>query len=158
MSGIQRFMVLGIDLCDFDPATDGELRDEQVLVVFSSDLDRLTAERDALQERLNAADQRNDTGTSLIQRMVANFDTEIRYYDDVEPNDLEHDLVLSEMREFLNPKDDDWHMNPCKQGHRDVGAAGGMAACNQCDEKIEAATTQEAFERWNETHPAIESA
>jgi hypothetical protein len=115
-------------------------------------------ERDALQQRLNAADQRNDTATSLIQRMVANFDTEIRYHEDLEPNDLEHDLVLSEMREFLNPKDDDWHMNPCKQGHRDVGAAGGVAACTQCDEKIEAATTQEAFERWNATHPAIKSA
>jgi hypothetical protein len=115
-------------------------------------LERITAERDALQQRLNAADQLNDTATSLIRRMVANFDTEIRYHEDVEPNDLEHDLVLSEMREFLNPKDDDWHMNPCKQGHRDVGAAGGVAACNQCDEKIEAATTQEAFERWNATH------
>ena len=49
--------------------------------------------------------------------------------------------------------DDDWHMNPCKQGHRDVGAAGGVAHCYQCDEKIEAATTQEAFERWNASHP-----
>jgi hypothetical protein len=49
--------------------------------------------------------------------------------------------------------DDDWRMNPCKQGHRDVGAAAGIAHCYQCDEKIEAATTQEAFERWNATHP-----
>jgi hypothetical protein len=48
---------------------------------------------------------------------------------------------------------DDWHMNPCKQGHRDVGAAGRVARCYTCDEKIEAATTQEAFERWNATHP-----
>ncbi|WP_256575988.1 MULTISPECIES: phage scaffolding protein [unclassified Pseudomonas] len=53
--------------------------------------------------------------------------------------------------------DDDWHMNPCKQGHRDVGASGGVAACNQCGEKVEAATTQEAFEQWNASHqPAIE--
>ncbi|WP_460163626.1 hypothetical protein [Pseudomonas sp. S2_F03] len=49
--------------------------------------------------------------------------------------------------------DDEWHMNPCKQGHRDVGAAGGVAHCYPCDEKIEAATTQEAFEHWNATHP-----
>jgi hypothetical protein len=56
-----------------------------------------------------------------------------------------------------DPKDDDWHMNPCTQGHLDVGAAGGVAACNQCDEKIEAATTQEAFERWNAEHPAAQS-
>jgi hypothetical protein len=111
-----------------------------------------TKERSALQLRLNTANQLNDTATSLIQRMVDNFDTEIRYHEDVEPNDLEHDLVLSETREFLNSKDGDWHMNPCKQGHRDVGAAGGVAHCYACDEKIEAATTQEAFEKWNATH------
>lgn len=52
-------------------------------------------------------------------------------------------------------KDDDWSMNPCKQGHRYVGAAGGVAACNACDEKIEAPTTQEAFEHWNATHPKL---
>jgi hypothetical protein len=45
-----------------------------------------------------------------------------------------------------SPMDDDWHMNPCKQGHRDVGAAGGVAHCYTCDEKITATTTQEAFE------------
>lgn len=50
-------------------------------------------------------------------------------------------------------QDNDWRMNPCKQGHRDVGAAGGVAHCYTCDEKIEAATTQEAYERWNATHP-----
>lgn len=54
-------------------------------------------------------------------------------------------------------KDDDWHMNPCKQGHRDVGAAGGVAHCYQCDEKIVAATTQEAFEQWNATHPETQT-
>jgi hypothetical protein len=32
-----------------------------------------------------------------------------------------------------------------------------LAACNQCDEKIEAATTKKAFERWNEEHPAAQS-
>jgi len=127
-----------------------------VEIVRASDYDRVTAERDALQQRLNAADQRNDTATSLIQRMVANFDAEIRYHEDVAPNDLEHDLVLSDMREYLQPKDDDWHMNPCKQGHRDVGAASGVAHCYTCDEKITAATTQEAFDQWNETHPAVQ--
>ncbi|WP_248769120.1 hypothetical protein [Pseudomonas sp. MWU12-2345] len=53
--------------------------------------------------------------------------------------------------------DDDWRMNPCKLGHRDVGAAGGVAHCYTCDEKITATTTQEAFEQWNATHPAAES-
>lgn len=51
-------------------------------------------------------------------------------------------------------RNDDWCMNPCQQGHRDVGASGGVAHCNQCDEAISAATTQEAFEQWNATHPA----
>jgi hypothetical protein len=55
-------------------------------------------------------------------------------------------------------KDDDWRMNPCKQGHRDVGAAGGVAHCYTCDEKITAPTTQEAFEQWNATHPAADPA
>ncbi|MHA6574519.1 hypothetical protein [Pseudomonas yamanorum] len=54
-----------------------------------------------LQQRLTAADEVNDTATSLIQRMVANFDTEIECHEDVEPNDLEHDQVLADMREFL---------------------------------------------------------
>lgn len=51
-------------------------------------------------------------------------------------------------------RDDNWRMNPCQQGHRDVGASGGVAYCCQCGEKITAATTQEAFEQWNATHPA----
>lgn len=51
-------------------------------------------------------------------------------------------------------RDDNWIMNPCSQGHRDVGAAGGVAQCNQCDEAISATTTREAFERWNAAHPA----
>ncbi len=108
----------------------------------------------ALQQRLTAADERADTATSLIQRIVANFDTEIECHEDVEPNDLEHDQVLTEMREFLSPKDTEWRMNPCKNGHRDIGAAGGVAHCYTCDEKITAASTQEAFEQWNATHPA----
>lgn len=53
----------------------------------------------------------------------------------------------------LKASPDDWLMNPCKQGHRDVGAASGVAHCYTCNEKIEAATTQEAFERWNASHP-----
>ena len=110
--------------------------------------------RDSLQQRLTAADERADTATSLIQRIVANFDTEIECHEDVEPNDLEHDQVLTEMREFLSPKDTEWRMNPCKNGHRDIGAAGGVAHCYTCDEKITAASTQEAFEQWNATHPA----
>lgn len=55
----------------------------------------------ALQTLLTAADERADTATSLIQRIVANFDTEIEFHEDVEPNDLEHDQVLAEMRVFL---------------------------------------------------------
>jgi hypothetical protein len=49
----------------------------------------------------------------------------------------------------------EWRMNPCKQGHRDVGAADGVAHCYQCEEKITAETTQAAFEQWNASHPAV---
>lgn len=48
--------------------------------------------------------------------------------------------------------DDNWHMNPCNKGHRDVGASSGVARCNLCGEKIIASTTQEAFELWNASH------
>ncbi|HEJ2342257.1 TPA: hypothetical protein ACWLUJ_005774 [Pseudomonas aeruginosa] len=54
--------------------------------------------------------------------------------------------------------DENWIMNPCSKGHRDVGAAGGVAHCNQCDEAISGATTREAFERWNEAHSAPSTA
>ncbi|MGH8328957.1 MAG: hypothetical protein ACRER3_01365 [Pseudomonas fluorescens] len=53
---------------------------------------------------------------------------------------------------------DDWHMNPCKQGHRDVGADGGVAHCYTCGEEITAATTQEAFDQWNATHASFDEA
>jgi hypothetical protein len=66
-------------------------------------------------------------------------------YPPARPEYQELDAALAE---------EDWHMNPCKQGHRDVGACGGKAFCHTCDETITAATTQEAFEQWNATHPA----
>ena len=128
-------------------------RDEQVESLERQRESELRNGQD-LQRRMTAADERADTATSLIQRIVANFDTDIECHEDVEPNDLEHDQVLSEMREFLRHKDTEWRMNPCKNGHRDVGAAGGVAHCYTCDEKITAASTQEAFEQWNATHPA----
>ena len=99
------------------------------IVVQEHDFDRVTAERDGLQISLNtadqfidelnaaisrrthrvrelealltAADERADVAASLIQRYVANFDTEIECYEDIQPNDLEHDQVLTDMRGFL---------------------------------------------------------
>ncbi|MFA7945233.1 hypothetical protein ACEK06_22695 [Pseudomonas brenneri] len=88
--------------------------------VKSEDFDRVTAERDALQQRLTAADERADTATSLIQRIVANFDTEIEFHEDVEPNDLEHDQVLAEMRVFLDT------LKPAE-------SSGKPCACPGCD-------------------------
>ncbi|WP_274643944.1 hypothetical protein [Pseudomonas serbica] len=49
--------------------------------------------------------------------------------------------------------DDDWIMNPCHLGHRDVGAGMGIAMCNICKEKICRETTAEAYTEWNRTHP-----
>jgi hypothetical protein len=66
-------------------------------------------------------------------------------YPPARPEYPELDAALSE---------ENWHMNPCNQGHGDVGACGGKAFCHTCDETITATTTQEAFEQWNATHPA----
>lgn len=164
------------------------------------DFDRLTAERDALQQRLNAADQRidelerdkhrldslesncwdirfdsspnGDAGDSSInievvghwmdkpfERVIGeNYSENLRAAIDQAMTAPAYPPERPEYPEPDSIKDDDWHMNPCKKGHRDVGAAGGIVHCYTCDEKIEAATTQEAFEHWNATHPAIESA
>jgi len=162
------------------------------------DFDRVTAERDALQQRLNAADQRidelerdkhrldalesncwdvrfdsspnGDAGDSSIkievvghwmdqplERVIGeNYSENLRAAIDQAMAAPAYPPARPEYPEPEPDADADWHMNPCKQGHRDVGASGGVAACNQCDEKIEAATTQEAFERWNATHPVVQ--
>ena len=138
-----------------------------VEIVRASDFDRVTAERDALQQRLNAADQRIDDLAGGECEWSREDDSGIWnsgcgetwsfHEDGPEENGMHfcHSCGKHLVVEVVEQEqDDDWHMNPCKQGHRDVGAAGGVAACNQCDEKIEAATTQEAFERWNASHPA----
>lgn len=141
-----------------------ELRDE--LGAVKGEYDRAVNKVDALQQRLNAADQRIDDFAGGECEWHREEDSGIWnsgcgetwsfHEDGPEENGMhfchscgKHLVVKVAEQE----QDDDWHMNPCKQGHRDVGAAGGVAACNQCDEKIEAATTEEAFERWNATHP-----
>jgi len=47
------------------PADDGQY-------VESNDFDRVTAERDALQQRLNEADERNDELSGMLQHLVNN--------------------------------------------------------------------------------------
>ncbi|NWB47087.1 hypothetical protein [Pseudomonas gingeri] len=109
---------------------------------------------DELQQRLTLTDERVDLLEGLLREAAA---FEVGEND----KDAWQDL-LSQISLELTPTsalklteaDDDWHMNPCKLGHRDVGAAGGVAHCYTCDEKITAATTQESFEQWNTTHPA----
>ena len=127
---------------------------------------RYRDERDALQLRLNAADQRIDDRDGTCEWSQED-DSGIwnsgcgvtwSFHDDGPTENGMHfchscgKTLVVEVADAETERDDDWRMNPCKQGHRDVGAAGGIAACNQCDEKIVAATTQEAFERWNATH------
>lgn len=130
-------------------------------------LERITAERDALQLSLNAADQRIDDFAGGDCEWNQDDDSGIwnsacgstwSFHDDgPAENGMNfcHCCGKNLVVEAAEPEqDDDWHMNPCEQGHRDVGAAGGAAACNLCAERIEAATTQEAFEQWNAAHPA----
>lgn len=126
------------------------------------------AREQALQLRLNAADQRIDdcSGTCEWSReddsgiWHSGCGVTWSFLDDGPEENGMHfchscgkTLVVEATASEPEP-DDDWQMTPCKQGHRDVGAAGGVAHCYTCDEKITAATTQEAFELWNATHPA----
>lgn len=90
-------------------------------------------------ERVIGEDYNESLRAAIDQAMSADA------YPPARPEYPEIDAALS---------DDDWHMNPCKQGHRDVGACQGTAFCHTCDETITASTTQEAFEQWNATHPA----
>ncbi len=139
---------------------------QEIVDQAQDEVNQLRAERDALQQRLNAADQRIDDFAGGECEWHREDDSGIWssgcgekwsfHEDGPEENGMHfcHSCgkhLVVEVAE--QEQDDDWHMNPCKQGHRDVGASGGVAACNQCDEKIEAATTQEAFERWNASHP-----
>ncbi|WP_259699482.1 hypothetical protein [Pseudomonas fluorescens] len=174
-----------------------EYQRDTKLATAEGEVMRLTAENAALQQRLNAADQRIDELERDKHRLDALESNcwDVRF--DSSPNgdagdssinievvghwmDQPFERVIGEnysenlraaidqamaapayppaRPEYPDPEpepgaDDDWHMNPCKQGHRDVGASGGVAACNQCGEKIEAATTQEAFDQWNASHP-----
>jgi hypothetical protein len=159
--------------------------------VYSGEFNRVTVERDALQQRLNAADQRidelerdrhrlancsdvrfgsppnGDAGDSSVnievvghwmdkpfERVIGeNYNENLRTAIDQAMTAPAYPPARPEHPEPQATKDDEWHIYPCKQGHRDVGAAGGIAHCYTCDEKSEAATTQEAFERWNANHP-----
>ena len=150
--------------------------------VESVDFDRVTAERDALQlllndleEQIHNLEQRRHAEQQACQaaeigaaryRWLRDKPTFIWLIQDWFTNGSEFTDVDAVIDAAINAADDasnsdqatdhDWRMNPCKQGHRDVGAASGVAHCYTCDEKIEAATTQEAFERWNATHPAAQ--
>ncbi|KIQ56457.1 hypothetical protein [Pseudomonas fluorescens] len=136
--------------------------------VLAEDFDRITAENTALQQRLTTADQRIDELEGKLAA-IASWTTETRgavleaFQDELNESASYpwYDAAIADLMKLIKalsasaePADEDWHMNPCKQGHGDVGAAGGVAHCYACDEKIEAATTQEAFEQWNATHPA----
>lgn len=141
------------------------LRDEVGQV--KGEYDRAVNKVDALQQRLTAADERADErdGTCewIREEDCGSWSSSCgitwTFQDDGPAENGMHfchscgKTLAVEETDSETEKDDDWRMNPCKQGHRDVGAAGGVAACNECDEKIEAPTTQEAFERWNATHP-----
>jgi outer membrane murein-binding lipoprotein Lpp len=176
-----------------------EYQSDAKLATAESEVTRLTAERDALQQRMNAADQQideleqdkarldaldsncwdvrfnsspnGDAGDSSInievighwmdkpfERVIGeNYSENLRAAIDQAMTAPAYPPARPEYPEPESSKDDAWHMNPCKKGHRDVGAAGGVAHCYTCDEKIEAATTQEAFERRNATHPAAQA-
>lgn len=89
-------------------------------------------------ERVIGEDYNESLRAAIDQAMTADA------YPPARPEYPEIDAALSE---------ENWHMNPCRQGHGDVGACGGKAFCHTCDETITATTTQAAFEQWNSAHP-----
>ncbi|MBD1554254.1 hypothetical protein [Pseudomonas typographi] len=111
----------------------------------------VAAERDALRaevEQLHRDQERLDAIEANYENLRAAIDQAMKAdaYPPARPEYPEIDAALGE---------DNWNMSPCKQGHRDVGVCQGKAFCHICDETIIAATTQEAFEQWNASHPAI---
>jgi hypothetical protein len=147
-----------------------EYQRDTKLAIAKRAVARLTAERNALQLLLNSRDDLGDQLTSLEQRRHAEQQasqaaernaarylwlrdkpTFIWLIQDWFTSGAEFTDVDAVIDAAINAADDasnsdqttdhDLRMNPCKQGHRDVGAAGGVAHCYTCDEKIEAATT-----------------
>lgn len=125
-------------------------------------------ERDALQLRLNAADQRIDDFAGGDCEWNQDEDSGIwnsacgstwSFHDDGPAEkgmNFCHCCGKNLVVGVAEPEqDDDWRMNPCKRGHRDVGAAKGKAFCHVCNETITAESTQEAFNRWNATHNVV---
>lgn len=62
----------GREWCQDDVWDACECGHDSVRYVLGSELDRVTAERDALQLRLNAADQCNDDLSGLLQGLIDN--------------------------------------------------------------------------------------
>jgi hypothetical protein len=114
---------------------------ERQLDDASALLDDIALSGDAYRE---CTDKDSATG-----KRIAALSVYVSQFQPEAPLDVDAVVVTSER--------EDWHMNPCTQGHRDVGAAGGVAHCYQCSESITAETTQEAFEQWNATHPTAVS-
>ncbi|MBD1554270.1 hypothetical protein [Pseudomonas typographi] len=111
----------------------------------------VAAERNALRaevEALHRDQERLDAIEANYENLRAAIDQAMKAdaYPPARPEYPEIDAALGE---------DNWNMSPCKQGHRDVGVCQGKAFCHICYETIIAATTQEAFEQWNASHPAI---
>ncbi len=122
-----------------------ELRDE--LGAAKGEYDRAVNKVDVLQQRLNAADQQIDdhAGTCEWSREddsgIWNSGCGVTwsFHDDgPEENGMNfcHSCGKALIVKAANAdpaETADWHMNPCKQGHRDVGADGGVAHCYTCD-------------------------
>lgn len=70
MSEVKRYARMG-ELVEANPAL-LKMYPAMTVYVLGDDFDRVTAERDALQTRLNETDQRNDEMAELMQGLVDN--------------------------------------------------------------------------------------
>ncbi|MCK3832792.1 hypothetical protein [Pseudomonas fluorescens] len=115
-------------------------------VVLADNFDRVVAERDALQQRPNEADQRIDDfaggNCEWIHGDSGTWNSACSstwsFHEDVpQENGMNFchcrgmRLVVVEANVDPDPIDD-WRMTPCKRGHHDVGASKGKAYCHSC--------------------------
>ena len=158
---VECVFVLGCDHCS---ETLHMISADRVAVMMNSQVEKDQAYY-RLNEHNNETERYLDEAAELLGDIVRSGQAYRECTDKSSTTGLRVAAVIgyaSQFRAKTNPVsevevagDENWRMNPCKLGHRDVGASGCVASCNLCDESITAATTQEAFEQWNATHPAL---
>lgn len=142
-----------------------EVGSERLLGIIQSMATRhegLTQSYARLNKRANEAEKGLIEGAELVAEIIKSEQAYRECTDKSSPTGVRASNLLrhaAQVEAYPAPAgqelgESEWAMHPCSKGHRDVGAAGGIAHCYVCSETVSAATTEEAFKEWNATHPA----